>query len=100
MRPDRFEANPNSSDSLKEWKHWYCTFQNFLSAIEAHHSHKLNTLINYIVPSVYEYISECNDYDTAIETLEQLYMKPKNEVFARHILATRRQGPRESLKYL
>ena len=97
LRPDRFEANLDSSDSMKEWKHWYRTFQNFVSAIKVHRSQKLNILINYIGPSVYEYISECSDYDTAIETLEQLYVKPKNEVFARHILTTRRQGPSESL---
>ena len=90
LRPDRFEADPSSSGAAREWKHWYTTFKNFLEAIQSHSPNKLNTLINYIAPRVYEYIADCQEYDTAIQTLEQLYVKPKNEVFARHLLSTRK----------
>ena len=46
-------------------------------------------------PAIYEFISECEDYDDAIDTLEKLYITPKNEILARH-LATKRQQPGES----
>ena len=43
------------------------------------------------------YIEDCADYDAAIETLTQLYIKTPNEIFARHLLATRRQKTSETL---
>lgn len=97
LRPERFEADPNSSEAAREWKHWYRTFKNFLEAVESHKPDRLKTLINYIAPRVYEYVADCVDYDSAITTLEKMYVKPKNEVFARHLLSTRKQQPSESL---
>ena len=97
LRPDRFEADPNSSGAAREWRHWYQTFKNFLKAIEPHKPDKLQTLVNYIAPRVFEYIADCDVYESAISTLEKLYVKPKNEVFARHLLSTRKQQTSESL---
>lgn len=97
LRPDRFDADPNSSEASKEWKHWHKTFSNFLESISSHSPNKLDVLANYLSPKVYDYISECTSYDSAINTLTGLYVKPKNEVFARHLLATRRQKPGETL---
>ena len=97
LQPERFDCSPNSSLSSKQWTHWYKTFSNFLTAISKHEPDKLATLVNSAAPSVYEFISECKDYESAIETLRKLYIKPKNEVFARHLLATRSQRPGETL---
>jgi len=58
---------------------------------------KLKLLINYVGPAVYDHISESSSYDDALKTLELIYVKPMNEVFARHQLATRKQLPGESL---
>ena len=35
-----------------------------------------------------------------MQTLQDLYVKPTNEMYARHLLATRRQHPNETLGYL
>lgn len=58
---------------------------------------KLNTLINYISPEIYEIIAECPDYPSAISKLESVFVKPQNEVFARHLLITRRQDNDETI---
>ena len=97
LRPERFDCNPNSSSATQEWNHWFRTFKNFLSSVEQHEPNKLDTLINYIAPSVYEYIADTTSYDAAVEILEKLYVRPKNEVYARHLLAGRRQQPGETL---
>ena len=89
------DANATGAD--KQWSRWYKTFSNFLDAIAEHEPDKLVTLTNYVAPNVYEYIAECTTYETAIETLEALYLKPTNEIYARHVLATRRQETGESL---
>ena len=46
---------------------------------------------------MYQYIEDCDNYEAAMETLQALYVKPTNEVYARHLLATRRQQPAETL---
>ena len=58
---------------------------------------KLAVLSNFVSPSIFQHIEDCTDYETSIETLQILFIKPKNEIFARHLLATRKQAPTETL---
>ena len=50
---------------------------------------KPKILTNFDSPTVYDFISHCRTYETAKETLKNV--EPANEIFARHLLATRRQ---------
>ena len=59
---------------------------------------KLAVLSNFVSPSIFQHIEDCTDYETSIETLQVLFIKPKNEIFARHILATCKQAPTETLE--
>ena len=105
LRPERFATDPNESNAAKQWQHWRRTFENFLDQLggdtETSEEHKLKLMINYVAPSIYEHIADCTSYATAMDILSGMYIKPKNETFARHVLACRRQNPGESLdKYL
>ncbi|XP_064082968.1 uncharacterized protein LOC135198980 [Macrobrachium nipponense] len=100
LRPPRFEVDPDSAQAAKEWTHWLRTFTNFVQAVQLTTPtlDKLVLLTNYAAPSVYDFISECETYEKAEEvSLTSLHVKPKNEIFARHLLATRRQNSGESL---
>ena len=98
LRPDRFDTEPSAPGATKKWIHWLRTFQNFLGSLaEDLQNNKLNLLINYVSPIVFEFISECDNYEDAIKTLNELYDKPKNTIFARHLLATCRQESGQSL---
>ena len=99
LRPERFNAIPNTTDADKTWLHWKRTFTSFLQSVSTTTAdvNKLDMLVNYVSPSVYEYISECTTYDSAINFLESLFIIPKNEIFARHLLATRHQQAGETL---
>ncbi|XP_045130528.1 uncharacterized protein LOC123515737 [Portunus trituberculatus] len=97
LRPERLDADPSSPTAAQEWKHWIQTFKNFVAAISQDEVDKLGLLTNFVSPRVYETISECDSYDDALSTLQALYVKPANEVFARHSLATHRQQPEETL---
>ena len=95
LRPERFDANTNSPTASKEWKYWLRTLQNFLNSLNSNSNgtrniDKLNLLITLVSPAVYEYIAACTTYDEAISKLNELYIKPYNEIFARHKLATRK----------
>ena len=117
LKPARFECDPNTTGADKQFKHWLATFKNFITSIQtatpstsasseanaetnnANNAtdNRLNILMNYISPAVYEYIQDCDTYDNAITTLTEIYVKPINKIYARYRLATRKQGEGESL---
>ena len=97
LKPARLDLDPNSPSAAKEWKHWHKTFTNFLSECGERAPDKYRTLINYVSHNVYEYIEDCADYESALEVLNQLFIKKPNEIFARHLLATRWQKSGETL---
>ena len=102
MKPDRLGVDPNSSDAAKIYKHWLRTFNNFIDSVSSTSGsstpvNKLNLLINYIEPVVYDFVSECVSFEEALRTLESIYVKPKNVIFARHLLSTRKQKSGENL---
>ncbi|MCP4800870.1 MAG: DDE-type integrase/transposase/recombinase, partial [bacterium] len=97
LRPERLETDPNSGTAAKEWLHWKRTFDNFLAVLPQEDLDKLAVLSNFVSPSIFQHIEDCEDYETSIEALQTLFIKPRNEVFARHLLATRKQAPTETL---
>ena len=92
LKLERLDTPPNTPLSSKNFNHWFRSFSSFLCKIIEPNVHtdldKLDTLINCISSDVYEYIAECNTFDNAVNRLKELYIKPPNEVFARHLLAT------------
>ena len=55
-------------------------------------------MINFIDANVYSYVTECTTYADALNKLECAYVKPVNEIYARHRLNTSRQNEGESLE--
>ena len=97
MKPCRFKADPSASDAADQWNHWFKTFSNFINAIDSEGTIKLPILINFLSPAIYKHVKESTSYETAVETPQKLFVKPKNEVIARHLLANYKQDPNESL---
>ena len=58
---------------------------------------KFTVLSTFVSPSIFQHIEDCTDYETSIKTHQVLFIKPKNEIFALHVLATRKQAPTETL---
>ena len=54
-------------------------------------------MANFGSPSIFQHIEECTEYGAAVGILQALFVKPRSEIFARHILATRCQQPNETL---
>ena len=97
LRPERFETLPNSSTSAKEYKHWFRTFENFVKVLPQTDLDKLSVLIIFLSPDIFEYISDCGNYENAVAVLDNVYIKPMNEAFARRLLSVRKQKEGESL---
>ena len=81
LRPERLDCNPSSSSAPDEWQYWHCTFYNFLTALSERELNKLDMLVNLLTPTVYKYVAECVTFEEAIALLEELYVKPKIEMF-------------------
>ena len=92
LKPQIFETFSSSSNTVKDWRHWLATFENFLINIEHYALDWQTVLRNFSV-----YVNLCPDYESATSKLQQLYGKSKNEIHARYILSTCRQKPREAL---
>ena len=97
LRPERLETDPNSGEASKEWLHWKRTFDNFLAVLPQDDLDKLSVLANFVSPSIFQHIEECTEYEAAVGMLQALFVKPRNEIFARHLLATRCQQPHKTL---
>lgn len=96
LQPTRLDVDPSSPTASKEWRHWKRTFTNFIDECGDKAPDKFRTLVNCVTHNVFEYIEECTTFGSAIAILEKLYVKTPNEIFARHLIATRQQRPGES----
>lgn len=96
LRPHRFNGTLDTTPA--EWNHWFRTFTNVLDSLPADPApDKLKLLVNLVSPSVYSHISDCTRYDEAITILKTVYVKPTNVIFARPLLATRKQTASETV---
>ena len=103
MKPDKLSLDPSSPDAAKHWKHWRRTLKNYLDSAlgaeqEGRDAAKFRVLINCVDFRVYDYIESCNSYETAITTLANLYVKTPNAFFSRHLLATAKQKPGQTIR--
>ena len=113
LRPEKFNTLHTDPNAEKKWKYWKRCFNNFLgklppprqpnegeerSIVEAEQDTlKLELLINYVEPDIYEYFCEETQFGTAMTVLDGLYEKPVNIVYARHLLSTQKQEPGQSI---
>ena len=105
MQPSRLSIDPGSNTAAKEWKHRLKTFENYIEVLpEALPAEQRDAGVNELkVPTncvshqVYDHIDEYETYEAAIQILKSLFVKTLNTIFARHLLATAKQEPGQSL---
>eukprot|EP00795_Rhopilema_esculentum_P015971 gene15971-7303_t len=88
LQPSRLDVDPNAPNAAKQWKHWKRIFNNFITECEETATDIFRSIINFISADVFDYVKECTTYDAVVTTLEKLYVKTPNNIFARHELAT------------
>ena len=96
LKPERLEFEPTDPDSSKKFTHWLRTLQNYTAALDAAVD-KLAVIVNFVGHQAYPIIEASTTYDDAVNQLKAQYLKPVNEIYARHILATHKQSPDETL---
>jgi len=106
LKPKDLETSTEDPEAATAFKYWLSTFETFLQTVEArqaaiNHDVEVNRkglLVNFLSPVVYSYVEDCETYEEALVILKRVYVKRKNDVFARHLLATRKQRTAESLQ--
>ena len=103
LKSDRLKLDTSDPDSNDKWLHWRDMFEGFLSELQSSTSaltgsQKLTLLLHHISTPIYKCLSGCQNYDAAISTLDGMFIKKKNSIFARYLLAIRRQETEESLE--
>ena len=73
----------------KEQKHWVKMLNNFFEEFGETTPNKLRMLVCCVSFRVNKYIEDCTTYESAINTLEQQYIKTPNKIFTRHLYQLR-----------
>ena len=101
LKPERFDTEPGKGTSEQEWTHFKKTFDNFVASFTGSDAlddvKKLAALTNCLSPYVYSFISAATTYTDAVQILKDTYIRPRNEVYARHVVSSRKQQELESV---
>ena len=95
--PDQLKTDATSPNAEKEYKHWKRTFNNFMDECQDNAPNKLRCLTRHVSSEIFEYNADVEAFDTAIAILDKIFIQKKYELFSRHLLATRKQQPSDSL---
>ena len=82
LQPEKLTIDPNSHLAEEEWKFWLKTFTNLLEALPrgGNTIDKLKVLTAHLSAPIYKLISEETTYESTITALQNLFVKPKNEI--------------------
>jgi len=84
LKPKDFDVLPTDSNAASVFKYLIATFKSFLQAVEIGQaaidpSERVNRrgLLNFLTPSVYQYIEDYETYEAAVAELKRVYVKTK-----------------------
>ena len=114
LKPARLALSPDSPTATSEYEHWLHTFENFASALSLPPSYsarvtgnvtremmedklKLDALTNLISHEIWTDIKDCQTYDAAKKTMNDIFIK-QPRVYARFKLASTKQTPGQTLE--
>ncbi|XP_078073864.1 uncharacterized protein LOC144497028 [Mustelus asterias] len=99
LKPERLNLDLQAAGASNTFDHWLQCFEDYIEASTAVRTDadKLRVLHGRVSDVVYSTIRDMENYTAAIELLKRQYNKRPNEVYARHLLATRRRQPGESV---
>ncbi|KAA0187680.1 hypothetical protein FBUS_02415 [Fasciolopsis buskii] len=90
-RPDKFVSDIKAHDAPKWWTYWLRTFNAFPRLTETDETDKLDMIINFLTPHVYEPAFERQTLGSSVEKLKSSYVHRTNVIFIRYLLVTLKQ---------
>jgi len=100
-------VEPEAQDAARVFAFWPLAVEDFQSCLREFHAEedpKVNAkriIVSCLSPAIFPYVEDAASYDEIVNTLKRLYLKKKNNVYAWHLLVSRKQIMGESiLEYL
>jgi len=103
LRPKELSVQPEAPEASRVFSFWLRTFEDFIASLRDYRKegepeiNKKIIIISCLSPDVFPYVEEAVDYERIVEALKSVYVKKKNNAYARHLLVSRRQAPTESI---
>ena len=104
MRPSKFDADPNSLNAEREFKHWKKIFENYLEGTNSEEDSpalldrkKHHALMNSVSASVFKLIGDADNFKLAMQELDEAFIKPTNIIYNRHLLITSKKEQMQSI---
>lgn len=88
-RPKDLSIEPEAPNASRHFNFWLRTVKDFIDQMnenggsEVSAATKKRIIISCLSPEVYSYVEDAETYENVITTLERMYVKGKNNVFAR-----------------
>jgi len=103
LRPKELSVEPEAPDAARVFAFWLRTVEDFRSSLREFHAEddpQVNAqriIVGCLSPAIFPYVEDAVSYDKIVDILKRLYLKKKNNVYARHLLVSRKQTPGESI---
>ena len=103
LLPKELPISPDEENSERIFKVWLRTVEDFIEALsearqdDAPKINKKRIIISCLSPNVYPYVEESESHKNVVEVLRRTFVKTTNNVYARHLLVSRRQRPDKSI---
>ena len=102
-KPKDLTADPTAADGTRVFKYWIKTAEDYLATFvdfrreEDSEINKARIIRSFLSPEIFASVEELDDYAAIVATLCQIYVKRKNNVYAKHLLESRKQGVTEKV---
>jgi len=103
LRPKELSIETTAPDACQTFTYWLWTARDYIDYFEEGRAaddpaiNKARIIVSCLSPSVYPTVEEEETFDGIIAALNVAYVKKANNVYARHLLVSRRQQPGESV---
>ncbi|XP_078495462.1 uncharacterized protein LOC144750544 [Ciona intestinalis] len=102
LRPKELNVDPEAPNAARHFTYWLRTVTDFIEHLDEGRAavsaaNKRRVIVNCLSADIFSYVEEAETYDAIVTTLKRIYVKRKNNVFARYLLVSRHQKPDESI---
>ena len=109
LRPDCLDLSPSDPNCESTWRHWRAKFENYVKAVspaavgeappvQIADNLQIAALTNLVSTDIYKRIKDCTTLETAMKTLENIFVKVKHQTYQRYCLAMSKQKPGENIE--
>ena len=102
-RPKDLVADPTAANGPRAFIYWLRTIEDHLATLAKFRRDedpkiiKSRVVRSFLSPDMYAYAAELDDYEAIVAALRQLYINQKNNVYARHLLVSRKHESTEQV---